>query len=193
MDSLLSPPLKRTEQLHSGLVWWSLGRCNASNSWQRKNQCTPVKWLFVQSLLVKKRPAYGTLLLKYKQVCAMSDDLLISNHTLAFRMSRQRRAYRAKRAAVVLIESAARGYLVRKSTKVDLEKRMKILAEDESRMPPEEQARRQKLREEEAKKVFKLRHLRLINVSVACSAGGTITRRRGSQTNGRRGCQEGTR
>ena len=69
-------------------------------------------------------------------------------------MCRQRRAYKTKRAGAILIESAIRGYLARKGTKVELERRMKILAEDESRMPPEEQARRQKLREEEAKKVI---------------------------------------
>jgi predicted transcriptional regulator len=71
-------------------------------------------------------------------------------------MSRLRHAYKAKRARVILIESAIRGYLARKHTKPDLEKRMQALAEDESRMPPAEQARRQKLREEEAKKVIKV-------------------------------------
>jgi hypothetical protein len=78
-------------------------------------------------------------------------------------MSRQHRAYKAKRARAILIESAIRGYLARKNTKTDLEKRMKILAEDESRMPPEEQARRQKLREEEAKKVYSLFSVIIIN------------------------------
>lgn len=68
-------------------------------------------------------------------------------------MSRQRKAYTQKKSRVILIESTIRGYLSRRTTKSELDKRMKALAEDESRMPPEEQARRQKLREEEAKKV----------------------------------------
>lgn len=68
-------------------------------------------------------------------------------------MYKQRKAYLAKKAFAVLVESAVRGYLARKHIMPDLEVRMKALAEDESRMPPEEQARRQKLREEEAKKV----------------------------------------
>ena len=71
-------------------------------------------------------------------------------------MSRERRAYKTKRTRAVLIASVIRGYLARKSIKADLEKRMKILAEDESRMSSEEQARRQKLREEEAKKVVNI-------------------------------------
>jgi myosin heavy subunit len=77
-----------------------------------------------------------------------------TNGFLAYRMYRQRRAYKAKRASAILIESSIRGLLARKGTKAELERRMKILAEDESRMPPEEQARRQKLREEEAKKAI---------------------------------------
>lgn len=67
-----------------------------------------------------------------------------------------RKRYNEKRAAVILIEAAVRGLLARKNTMPELDKRMKLLAEDESRMPPEEQARRQKLREEEAKKVAAL-------------------------------------
>ncbi len=79
--------------------------------------------------------------------------LIVSFFTTAYRMFRQRKKYTRLRTFVVLFESAIRGWIARKSTKDELEKRMAVLAEDESRMPPEEQARRQKLREEEAKKV----------------------------------------